>query len=412
MTGRPRIAVVSDAVLPYHRGGKEVRSWEIMSRVAQRATVDLYTMRWWGARGTRTHDGVTYHGVCRSRALYDGDRRSLGQAIIFALGCLRLIARPCSVIEADCIPYMHLYPLRVVATVRRKRLVVTWHEVWGSDYWEHYLGWRGRLAWWIERTAMRLPDEIIAVSEETKRRIQSYTGATVNVTVAPNGIDLDAIRRAPVADGPVTLVTVGRLLANKRVDLLFDAVARLRDRGTTVTCRVIGDGPERGALEARAQALGIGPQVEFCTDVADQATLYSLVKAARVFVFASEREGFGIAVLEALACGLPVVTTSAPDNLSAQLVYDSGAGVVCEPTADGLADAIVGVLERAAPPVAEAAWLSAFDWDAIAETVLATILGRERPAQGEHDPFSPGRPVVARDVDARAPMTADRQVPG
>lgn len=412
MTRRPRIAAVSDAVLPYHRGGKEVRSHELLGRAAQRVRVDLYTMRWWGTCGTRIHDGVTYHGVCRPRSLYDGDRRSLGQAVRFALGCLRVMARPCDVIEADCIPYMHLYTLRVVATVRRKRLVVTWHEVWGREYWERYLGRRGRLAWWIERTAMRLPDEIIAVSEETKRRIQSYVGNAVPVTVAPNGIDLDAVRRAPVADEPVTLVTVGRLLANKRVDLLLDAVARLHAQGDMVTCRVIGDGPERTALEARAHALGIGARVEFRTDVGDQTTLYSLVKAARVFVSASEREGFGIAVLEALACGLPVVTTTAPDNLAAHLVRDSRAGVVCEPSADALADAIEGVLASAAPPVADMAWLRAFDWDVVAETVLAAILGDEKASGLARDPFPSGRHVGSGDAEGRTPVTADRRPRG
>ena len=73
----------------------------------------------------------------------------------------------------------------------------------------------------------------------------------------------------------------------------------------------------REALHAQAQRLGIEAAIDFRHDVWEQKDVYALMKAARVAVFPTSREGFGIAVLEAIACGLPVVTTSAPDNLAA-----------------------------------------------------------------------------------------------
>jgi glycosyltransferase involved in cell wall biosynthesis len=250
---------------------------------------------------------------------------------------------------------------------------VTWHEVWGPAYWRGYLGRRGRVAWWIERAAMRLPDEIVAASEETGRRLRAHVGGRTPVTVAPNGIDVAAARAADPAPAGTTLVTVGRLLPHKRIDLLLEAVALLRREGADVTCRVIGDGPGRDALHARSAALGLDGAVEFRHDVAGQDELYALVKAARVFAFPSEREGFGIAALEALACGVPVVTTSAPDNLAASLVASSGRGVVCAPTAEAFADAVRGVL--ASPPgPPDAAWLEGHSWDAVSERVLERVL--------------------------------------
>jgi glycosyltransferase involved in cell wall biosynthesis len=370
----PTIAIVTDSILPYHRGGKEVRTYEVTRRLAERAEVHVYTMRWWDTPGTHIQDGVTFHALCRRIPLYEGERRSTRQAVVFALACLRLATRRFSVIEADCIPYLHVFTLRLVATLRRKRLVVTWHEVWGPEYWRQYLGRRGRVAWWIERAAMRLPDEIIAVSEETGRRLHTHLGDSVPLTVAPNGIDVDAVQRAPLADDPATLVVVGRLLANKRVDLLLDSVALLHAQGIMVTCRVIGDGPERESLQAHATTLGIAGAVDFRVDVVDQATLYSLMKASRVFVSPSEREGFGIAVLEALACGLPVVTTSAPDNLAAQLVLDSLAGIVCDPTCEAVADAVLSVLAHPRTADIDDRWLRAHDWDAASQLVLAALL--------------------------------------
>jgi glycosyltransferase involved in cell wall biosynthesis len=91
-------------------------------------------------------------------------------------------------------------------------------------------------------------------------------------------------------------------------------------------------------------------------------------------VFPTTREGFGIAVLEAIACGLPVVTTSAPDNLAQYLVARSSAGVVCAPAAAAIADALRTLLaqldERPAEiPAVQDAWLTDHSWDAAADRV-------------------------------------------
>src|SRR5262249_6853621 len=156
------------------------------------------------------------------------------------------------------------------------------------------------------------------------------------VTTVPNGIDLDMIHEAIAATDVTDLVVVGRLIEHKRVDMLLDALASLRTRDMRLTCRVIGDGPAREALERRARDLGIAAAVESRDDIKNQRELYSLVKAARVFVSPSAREGFGLAVLEAIACGIFVLTTSAPDNLAQHLVARYSRGRVCEPTPEAV----------------------------------------------------------------------------
>jgi glycosyltransferase involved in cell wall biosynthesis len=146
-----------------------------------------------------------------------------------------------------------------------------------------------------------------------------------------------------------------------------------------ITCRVIGDGPQRDSLHEQARRLGIEAAVDFQHDVWEQKDVYALMKAARVAVFPTTREGFGIAVLEAIACGLPVVTTSAPDNLAQYLVEKSAAGVVCASTAQDIADAVRQVLterDGRAPgtPVVQDSWLADHGWDVAADRV-ATALG-------------------------------------
>ena len=158
------------------------------------------------------------------------------------------------------------------------------------------------------------------------------------------------------------------------MDLLLAALALLDRDGRRVTAQVVGTGPELSALRDEARSLQIADNVEFRQDVDSHEELYGALKAARVAVFPSEREGFGVAVLEALACGVPVVTTSAPDNLARHLVTRSaGAGVVCDPNATALADAIAAVLDGDSQPSESQEWLAEYDWASITEDVAAAL---------------------------------------
>ncbi|HTW12576.1 MAG TPA: glycosyltransferase [Solirubrobacteraceae bacterium] len=366
---------MTDAIGPYHRGGKERRYLELAHRLAVRADVHVYTMNWWRGGPVRYDRGVTYHAISPLLPLYSGRRRSIRQAVVFAVCCLRLLFVRFDVIEADHMPYMQLLPLRLVATLRRRRLVVTWHECWGPAYWRDYLGRAGAIGWFCERVAMGLPDTIIADVPQTAARLGEL-GCRVPVVVVPIGIDLAAITDIVGEDHGVDVVTVGRLLPHKRLDLLLRALAMLRERGRPLRARIVGNGPELDSLRALGAELEIDDLLEFRQDVTSQEVLYAMIKSARAAVFPSEREGFGIAVLEALACGVPVVATSAPDNLARHLVERAeGAGVVCDPTAPALADAIIQLLDRPGDDagVLDLDWLREYDWDAISDSVAAVL---------------------------------------
>lgn len=376
---RPVVALVTDAVYPYFRGGKEFRYHELSVRLSRRADIHVFTMKWWDGPSVHREGHVTFHAASRLYAMYSGERRSFLEAILFALGCVRLLWFRFDVLEADQFPNFHILTLRVVAWIKRKPLTVTWHEVWGRDYWSQYLGKLAKAAWFVEWLTMRVPDHLIAASDQTAERLRAILGDRASIYVIPNGVDLDGIRNSYPDSVKVDLVTVGRFLPHKNISTLLDAVALLHAAGSPVTCRIIGDGPLREALHAQARRLGIEACIDFRHDVWEQKEVYALIKAARVAVFPTIREGFGIAVLEAITCGLPVVTTSAPDNLAQYLVTRSSAGVVCSPTPDDIADAVRALLAQcddrsAQTAVAQDPWLAAHGWDAAADHV-AEVLG-------------------------------------
>jgi glycosyltransferase involved in cell wall biosynthesis len=369
-TKRRRIvALVCEAVLPFHQGGREHRYQELTRRLSDKADIHIFTMYWWDGPRTRHENGITFHAISRLIPLYVKQRRSLRQAFHFALSCIRLLRYEFDVLSADNIPFLQLFVLRLVTLLKRKRLVVTWHEVWGREYWQQYLGIAGTIAWIVEFIAMRMPDHILAASPQTADRLRASLGNKRPISLAIHGIDIDEVDGVDPAPQASDIAVVGRLMEHKRVDMLLDAVALLHFEGLPVTCRVIGDGPEWDALHEKAESLGIAHAVEFCRDVSEQKDVYMMLKAARVCVFPSAREGFGVAVVEALACGVPVITTSAPDNLAQHLVARSDRGTVCDPTAAAISKAVKDVLtsdeardKRSAPE----SWLREFSWDSIA----------------------------------------------
>jgi glycosyltransferase involved in cell wall biosynthesis len=167
----------------------------------------------------------------------------------------------------------------------------------------------------LYRATERLGTGTIAVSEPVAARLRSWGVRPERVTVIPNGVDAAALAfdadlraraRAELRLWPSEQVVgaVGRLDPGKRFDVLLRAMA-----GLDATLLLVGDGPQRAALERLAAGLGLADRVRFVGEVAD---LRPLLCAMDALAAPSAEETFGLAVLEALACGLPVVYGSCP----------------------------------------------------------------------------------------------------
>jgi teichuronic acid biosynthesis glycosyltransferase TuaC len=138
------------------------------------------------------------------------------------------------------------------------------------------------------------------------RGIASLAGAAGarEVRVVHLGADLPAAGVARDADP--TLVTVGHLVARKRHADVLRALAVLRARHPTLRYAIVGDGPERVALEGLAARLGVDDRVEFCGQLAPEAAL-ERARRCTLFAMPSTEEAFGVAYIEAMAAGLPAI---------------------------------------------------------------------------------------------------------
>ncbi len=120
------------------------------------------------------------------------------------------------------------------------------------------------------------------------------------------GADLPATPRAPRPGGPATLVTVAHLVARKRHADVLRALAVLGARHPTLRYAVVGDGPERVALEGLAARLGVAERVDFHGQLAPEEAIEQ-ARRCTLFVMPSTEEAFGVAYIEAMAAGVPAI---------------------------------------------------------------------------------------------------------
>jgi glycosyltransferase involved in cell wall biosynthesis len=160
------------------------------------------------------------------------------------------------------------------------------------------------------------------------------------IAVVPPGIDIDTIDATP-AGAHYDLLCVGRLLEHKNVNLLIEAVGELRDRGDVRTCAIVGTGPERERLGDLVARLQLENEVTFLGNLEAATEIFALMKSASLLVLPSTREGFGMVVVEAMACGTPVITTNHPDNKARNLIDEGVNGWQCDPTTSALVQALI-----------------------------------------------------------------------
>ncbi len=202
-----------------------------------------------------------------------------------------------------------------------------------------------RLADRLNHASAATHDVVVCTTEWAAEEFRRLS--VPNLVRVPLGVDLtsftpdrhDPKLRASLADpGEALLVHCGRLSTEKRPDRPIAALAELRRRGVPAVLAVVGDGPRRRALEAQAAGL----PVRFFGHVSDRGLVASLLATADVAIAPGPVETFGLAGLEALASGTPVVV----NRHSALPEVIGAAGLAAEDDTPAYADAVEGLLAR------------------------------------------------------------------
>ena len=228
--------------------------------------------------------------------------------------------------------HIHLLPAAwLLARFRGARLILIIHglEAWTPSH--KYLA-----KWFAQRV-----DAFIAVSKFSAERFTKWSGVSMSrAFILPNCVDLTKFRpqdRDPTLIARYGLklskviLTVGRLVSEDRYkgfDPVIEAMPELIKRFANLKYLIVGDGPDRHRLEAKVQALGLENHVIFAGYVPEpeKPAYYNL---ADVYTMPSRGEGFGIVLLEAAACGVPIVGSQVDGSREALL--DGKLGQLVDP---------------------------------------------------------------------------------
>ena len=306
-----RIAFVSDAAFPWHVGGVERTERAEAEALARDHEVHFFSFKWQGMRKEFVDRGIRYHcsHYLTDRQFYRHKRRSIREAVYFSFICWRLFNHMFDVVQVNAFPFLHLPVVKLYCRLARCRLIMDVAEVWYRQRWIGYQ--RGFLVPAICRYthwALRGADLYIANPGEpqtglvnagiSRRRIRVFTPIIDDSEIA--SVKAKSYRRGLV-------VSMGRLIKEKRYDLWLKAVNRLSRMDKRTRGLIVGDGPDRENVEKAIEDLGLKGIVELHGYYKDKKDVLRIMKEASALLNMSEREGLSVVALESLALGTPVV---------------------------------------------------------------------------------------------------------
>jgi glycosyltransferase involved in cell wall biosynthesis len=235
--------------------------------------------------------------------------------------------------------------------------IETYHTFF-EEYLYHYeplvpKRWMQALARRFSRAQCNEVDAVV-VPSRAMRTVLDHYGVRAPMEIIPTGIELERLatgdgaafrHRHDIGAHRPTLVHVGRLAFEKNIDFLLRMLVHVRSRIPDVLLVIAGEGPSAGHLEALTQRLGLSGHVLFVGYLDRRGALLDCYRAGDAFVFASRTETQGLVLLEAMALGVPVVSTAVMGTVDI-LEPARGALIAQEQEAD-FADKVVQVLSDA-----------------------------------------------------------------
>jgi glycosyltransferase involved in cell wall biosynthesis len=290
-----RIAILVEHFPPKGQGGTEIATYFMAVHLARRGhDVHVIYVLDEGMPYESREKGFSIHRIPLVRI------RILG-AFFFWYAVFRAIRK----IDPDIVHVQSL--VSGMPALFAKKLLRIPYVVWGQGS-DVYLP-KGFIKW-TSRMVMKNAGSAIALTQDMKRAMQDICDR--DVAIVPNGISLAEVPDGPgvrdEADQEKRVLYVGRLSPVKGIQYLIRAMKQVHDAIPEARLIIIGDGREREMLKALAGELGIEHSVEFSGEVPHGQVL-SLMQQADVFVLPSLSEGFPMVIVEALACGLPVVAS-------------------------------------------------------------------------------------------------------
>jgi glycosyltransferase involved in cell wall biosynthesis len=331
-----RIAIVYDCLYPNTVGGAERWYRNLAEKLGDVHSVTYLTRRQWGEEGPETPFETI--AVAPGGGLYTASgRRRIGPPLRFGWGVFWHLLRHAGrydAVHTASFPYFSVLAAAAALRLRRSRatLVVDWHELWTAAYWRSYLGpLAGRAGMAVQALCLRLPDRSFAFSRLVEERLREHgnRGPVVRLSGEYDGAETSERADPELPPQPPLVVFAGRHIPEKRVAAIPPAIATARRELPDLRCLILGDGPETAALRRAVAAGGLEDAVEVRGRVGTEEVGASLA-AATCLLHPSEREGYGLVVVEACVRGTPAIVVAGPENAATELIEPGVNGFVAD----------------------------------------------------------------------------------
>lgn len=344
MSGPLHICIVYDCLFPWTIGGAERWYRALAERLAADGhEVTYLTMAQWDHDAAPDIPGVRVIPVAPRAVLYEEGKRRILPPLRFGWGVFGHLARHgrhYDVVHLCSFPYFALLAAGLLRRFAGYRIICDWFEIWSRDYWRDYLGRIGWIGWTIQQACAKVRQRAYVFSRLHQARLEALG---INGTIHYLAGLAEAIpdgARGPQCTPP-TLVYAGRMIPEKRLILLVEALAIARQAVPDLRAILFGNGPERDNIIAAIAAHDLESAISLPGFV-EARVLEEAMRSALCIVQPSAREGYGLIVVEASARGVPVIVVTADDNAAVELVEPGINGLIADPaTPHALASAIV-----------------------------------------------------------------------
>lgn len=372
-----KIALVTDVIYPFTLGGSEIRNYEIAKRLVKWGhEVHIYGAKWWEGPEVANHEGIVLHGVHTfSKGLYGKNKkRSEFDMLFLSVKIARkLLHENYDIIDNLSFNFLNCYMIKIVSIIKKTPLVFTWQQYFDS-YMVDYLGkLKGKVIKQLERFSTKLADYNVACSMKVKEELEKRGVKSGKIKVIYNGCSLSDIKRIKPLRKGYDLIFIGRMNYQKNPQLFLKTLVHLKRHSPGIKAVMIGTGPEEGNLKTYVRENNLTENITFKGSVKKRKEIYRHIKSSKIVVLTSRFEGFPLVIVEAHACGTPVVSTDYSGGNIKEIIKNNE--LIAGQSAEELAEKIKFLFENneKMEDVVKKIRLDAkkFDWNDIADETEA-----------------------------------------
>lgn len=329
-----KISILLESFQPEYWGGRETRWKNLIELLSESNQLVIY------GDFSRISSDIAFPGVQAEfinigvlPPMYGSNgNRSLKHAVIYTSKAYKILFSKSDILLTDQTPLISIPIVRFFCLLSRIKLSVTWHEVWNLQTWFRYSRFLGVFGVLLQEIALLFSKNIVVPSVEVAADLEKRLFSRKSIVItngARSTIHMRKINLNQAENSSVQLLYVGRLIKHKNCDFLVDVMELASHQRKNWKLTIIGIGP----LEARLRELVRDKNLQECITFKSNVPEIELMdqySKSDVFVFPSQREGYGISVAEALSHELPVIVYDCPENAATSLLHTKVSGLKIE----------------------------------------------------------------------------------